>query len=403
MTSRLLIVICAAMAFCLSAYAQPVDGRLEEINTEVETTLVRLSDIARRAAAARKELEAQEGRIAELRNQEAAISSELSEIGRKKTVVSHEIGALQENLDTLGRSSSARLRVAYMVRPGQAFARVMALPDSSGFARRAFLFSRVRTYDISLLNSISADVREREEKQSEMEELLERQQILRDDVARQREEIGVQVGAHQKLMRSLDDEKKKKEEVLTALRAQALRLETVVVSLTGGEGRIEKSVPARKVAGQGEQKESEDLGSFAGPGLTDSAKGSRPEMPIEGEVVQRFGKQKLGEFEDMVFHKGVEFSSTPGAVVSAIADGQVMFVGRMPGYGNLLILDHGKRYYSLYGRLAEIKAERASVVKKGGVLGSTGTLDERGRNFYFEIRKEGTSVNPETFFGARFK
>ena len=72
----------------------------------------------------------------------------------------------------------------------------------------------------------------------------------------------------------------------------------------------------------------------------------------------------------------------------------------MPGYGVVVIVDHGRRYYSLYGRLAVSLPQINDVLEKGGKIGSVGKPDQRGRNFYFEIRKGGKAIDPSKFFAS---
>ena len=78
--------------------------------------------------------------------------------------------------------------------------------------------------------------------------------------------------------------------------------------------------------------------------------------------------------------------------------GKVMHVGRMPGYGTIIILDHGQRYYSLYGRLGKTLVGKGHVVEKGEIIAQTGEMDAKSRNFYFEIRRNGSPVNPQDYF-----
>jgi septal ring factor EnvC (AmiA/AmiB activator) len=100
--------------------------------------------------------------------------------------------------------------------------------------------------------------------------------------------------------------------------------------------------------------------------------------------VQRFGKAKVTDFADMIFSKGLEFKTAAASQVSAILGGRIAFAGSMPGYDSVVIIDHGKRSYSLYGRLGKI------FVAKG---------DAKGRNFYFETRKNGDPIDPMTVLG----
>jgi septal ring factor EnvC (AmiA/AmiB activator) len=68
----------------------------------------------------------------------------------------------------------------------------------------------------------------------------------------------------------------------------------------------------------------------------------------------------------------------------------------MPAYETVVVVDHGARSYSLYGRLGSAVVKKGDVVERDAVLGTTAELDKKGRNFYFEVRRNGSPVDPET-------
>jgi septal ring factor EnvC (AmiA/AmiB activator) len=98
----------------------------------------------------------------------------------------------------------------------------------------------------------------------------------------------------------------------------------------------------------------------------------------------------------MVFSKGVDFSATSGSDVHAVLGGKVAFAGVMPGFEQVLVVEHGGRSYSLYGRLGGIGVKIGDPVQQDQVIATTSTPDPKGRNFYFEVRKNGNPVNPES-------
>jgi septal ring factor EnvC (AmiA/AmiB activator) len=116
--------------------------------------------------------------------------------------------------------------------------------------------------------------------------------------------------------------------------------------------------------------------------------------PVRGEVVQRFGKTKVTDFADMIFSKGFEYKTAEGSQVRAVLGGRVAFAGEMPGYDTVVIIDHGARSYSLYGRLGKSFVSKGDLIGQKEPVGVTSVPDERGRNFYFETRKNGTPVDP---------
>ena len=79
--------------------------------------------------------------------------------------------------------------------------------------------------------------------------------------------------------------------------------------------------------------------------------------------------------------------------------GTVAFADRFAGYGKMIIIDHGERYYTVYAHLSEMRKKNGDSVKRGETLGLAGDSDSlAGAKLYFELRKDGRSVDPVPWF-----
>jgi len=118
--------------------------------------------------------------------------------------------------------------------------------------------------------------------------------------------------------------------------------------------------------------------------------------PLEGRIVTAFGFEKNPNFNTVVMNKGVEIA--PGrdkSLILAVHPGKVVYADYFQGYGNLLIVDHGLSYYSLYGHCSEFLASVGDMVRAGqpvAVVGDTGSL--KGECLYFEIRYKTKALDP---------
>ncbi|HEY5762206.1 MAG TPA: peptidoglycan DD-metalloendopeptidase family protein, partial [Rhodocyclaceae bacterium] len=93
--------------------------------------------------------------------------------------------------------------------------------------------------------------------------------------------------------------------------------------------------------------------------------------------------------------KGVFFSVPDGTEVAAVAAGQVVFSDWLRGFGNLLVIDHGENYLSIYGNNEALLAEVGDSVKAGDTVataGNSGGQSESG--LYFELRFRGEAIDP---------
>lgn len=117
-------------------------------------------------------------------------------------------------------------------------------------------------------------------------------------------------------------------------------------------------------------------------------------LPVRGELVNRFGSPREGS----VKWKGLFIRARGGNEVKAIANGQVVFADWLRGFGNLLIVDHGGDYMSLYGNNEAIYKRVGDKVKTGDTIaavGNSGGNAETG--LYFELRYQGKPFDPLTW------
>ena len=118
--------------------------------------------------------------------------------------------------------------------------------------------------------------------------------------------------------------------------------------------------------------------------------------PIEGKVVTFFGIQRHPQFNTQTQNNGIEISPNKNnVVVKSIHPGKVILADYFAGYGNLIIIDHGMLYYSLYGHCSDFVVKKGDFVRAEqpiALVGDIGSLT--GDTLYFEIRFKTRALNP---------
>ncbi|MDP4158363.1 MAG: M23 family metallopeptidase [Bacillota bacterium] len=113
------------------------------------------------------------------------------------------------------------------------------------------------------------------------------------------------------------------------------------------------------------------------------------EMPMEGDISQGY----KGEL-----HHGIDIAAPIGTTVKCSREGDVSYVGWSDVYGNMIIVDHGKGLQSVYAHLSGLSVKVGWPVLAGGDIGSCGnTGRSSGPHLHFEIRKNGTCVDPASY------
>ncbi|MGH8337331.1 MAG: M23 family metallopeptidase, partial [Gammaproteobacteria bacterium] len=130
---------------------------------------------------------------------------------------------------------------------------------------------------------------------------------------------------------------------------------------------------------------------------------ARPSGPpvVEGYESSPFGMRIDPFTGELSFHPGIDFAGPEGEAVKAVAAGVVTWAGPRSGYGNMVEIDHGNGYSTLYGHSEKILVHVGEVVKKGeeiALLGSTGR--STGPHVHFEVLYNGKPVNPAQFVNA---
>jgi septal ring factor EnvC (AmiA/AmiB activator) len=117
--------------------------------------------------------------------------------------------------------------------------------------------------------------------------------------------------------------------------------------------------------------------------------------PVEGKVAIPFGNVRHPKFHTEVPHPGLEIACPPGSEVRALFDGRVVFSDWLRGYGEMIVIDHGDAYLSVYGQLGERLARTGQEVGRNEAIarsGQEGTFGITG--LYLEIRHQGQPQDP---------
>ena len=176
---------------------------------------------------------------------------------------------------------------------------------------------------------------------------------------------------------------KRDEDRLTALLAQ-------LAKALAKEREERKERRAERIQGKDSAVEKEADGGLAGRAF-ETLKG-KLKLPTRGEIRGRFGALRD---DGGVTWKGVFIRASGGQTVKAVGDGRVVFADWLRGFGNLLIVDHGAGYMSLYGNnesLLKRVGEHTLSGETVASVGSSGGALESG--VYFELRHEGVAVDP---------
>ena len=403
----LLTVLPAAAAFAEAPERAQVAEQLRAVRFRMEQEQGSLKSFKKDQDALRVSLDKLNAEGAKLAKSEEDAKRAVEKADGDFSALHQKVGAAEELIQL--QRSHLRNRVVAIYKMHRQTAAVDLLfraQSVNDLVKRARYVTAIARRDRSALDALHEGVVKLSGEQAALDALRTEKNKRLEEVKRLEDEVAKKKAAKAALLKDLDTKQKLSERSLDKLRRSAESLEKVLESLMGSEEPLPPapapepgSVPLPPPEPEDRGRTSLVLSPFSGAGLA-KLRGHLP-LPAAGKVVQHYGKQRHEEYSDVLFVKGLEFSSDIGTRVRPVATGRVILDQNLPGFGNVVIVDHGQRYYTLYGRLASVLCHLGDVVGPGTVIGILGEPDHRSRNFYFELRLKGKAIDPEEYFAAR--
>jgi septal ring factor EnvC (AmiA/AmiB activator) len=357
--SLFLILLLLVLPAIVSSAANPTDDQLSAVRERIgrlERDLGQLSAEAENAQHERRQLDA-ELELADARVREVELL--LAKSGEEAMRLREEASTLSTDLDDRRRALEQHLEImALLGRPGP----LQLFVDAY---RGGMLEEAIGTVSVLTAGQVRLFEEYREVRRQHGIRLAELSQIL--DQAREE-------------ARELDDRRQELEEVRTQV---ARHLATVERSRASAGASLDelrqREASLQRLVGVLASRQ-----RFTGKDDIRGYRGALP-WPVEGRVVQNFGRQKLEKYSAYTVCNGIRFDAPSSSSVTAVFPGVVAYARHFKGYGNMVVLDHGNNIYSLVAGLGTIHVRVDQRVTMGTRLGLASPPKEGG-NVYLEFR-----------------
>ena len=359
-------------------------------------------------------------RLEQLESQQRALHGRIVDLDRQRATTISERNARR---DSLARTTVAAVvnneadSISYLL-TGRDPTEILTDGIALDYA------ARVDRDRIAALDGRTSDLEaQRQRADAETRALAERAESQKASKATLVADQNAQRDALAKIARKLDEQRKS----ASALEADEKRLAKVIDDLQRAIARRAAEEAARKEAQRrrAEEEAARAARNARGPSspsrppvtrtppptpvetVPDAASGSgefaqlrgRLRLPSRGALTARFGAPRG---DGGASWKGVFIRTAPQAEVHAVAGGRVVFADYLRGFGNLLIVDHGDHYLSIYGNNETILKRSGETVKAGDVLSLSGDSSGDGETgLYFELRYRGKPFDPMAWVGSR--
>lgn len=408
----LLCFFCSTSFFCTSGFAaKKIDVAKED-----------LSDIQEKIQALKKELdsnqEAHKDATDALKSSETAISSankKLRDINQKQKQNKNALNSLKkqslnlnENLSQQQQQLSHLLRQQYM-HGGQTYSQlILQNKNPSAIARDVKYFSYIAKEHAKVIDGMQTNLVKVKKLNNQTATTLQEVANLKAKQEAEKKELEQQKQEKSKIVKTLSKQ-------ISAQRNEINKLKRDEKSLSNLVERLAKIIPKTmlkktKKATKKKQDKIDDgsdekiASNEATP--TDAYSGSnfaalkgKLHLPVRGDVTNRFGAAR----EDTgVTWKGLFIKAAEGNDVKTVADGRVVFADWMRGFGNMIIVDHGSGYMSLYGNNQAVLKQVGEEVNAGDAIASVGNSGGNESNgLYYELRRQSKPFDPMSWSVTR--
>jgi septal ring factor EnvC (AmiA/AmiB activator) len=367
---------------------QAEQRKLQETQRQLKQEREKAAEAKRRETSVLAELEQTERRLEEKRRDVARIDARIKRVQADVTSLRDDIDRLQGHRSGQEQALALRLRTMYKIH-SQGAALPLILGGEDAVARVAVVkqLANLAALDARLIQEYRVTTDRLADRKSREEARRGELAGLRAEAQAEQAEVDREAAKRRVLLAKVRDERAYHERMVGELSEASRRLEAFVRDLQAKQRRVAKAPPST-------------------PGDTPRAgfgglRGRLP-WPTEGRIVAVFGPQVHPRFGTRTFRNGVDIEAREGTEVAAVFAGHVVYTGWFKGYGNLIILDHGTDYYTLYAHIAEILVKEGDEVRQGqriGTVGDTGSLD--GARLYFEVRFQGRPLDPTDWLRQR--
>lgn len=347
-------------------------GRLEEINRQLsdkQAELERYQAEQKRISAEIDSLRKQD-RLTKTRQRE--LEGQLGASRRKGAEAKDKLAALERAQDELAGAASSEVAMYSMDR--LFYSPYYGRPD---LMRDVFIRTAIMNkYALAATlkgekRKVSDDMRTLEKRQKEL--AVNRDRLAREITVSQRS-----VRDKQKELSLAKDREKVLRRELEDLRNAAAGLNTLVK-------KLEKQAPYKTRQ----------------PGELPIERGSLP-WPAAGSVISRYGREQVPELKTWIVREGIRIRTAERAPVTPVLPGKVIYSGPFRTYGNVVIVDHEKGFFTVYGLLSSVAASKGDRVTESSRIGFAGVDTQaisggekaEGSTVYFEIRSGADAINP---------
>ena len=392
--SRLLLVVCSFL--CILLVITPVfsvDARenskqtIDKLKQERKQIKKQHQDVVKEKKRLNNLQQEAEKRLGGLKENLQTTNSQIEDSERRLQIATQRLQQLQADLaqsqvSYAERQSSTVARLKYLQRSpvSQGWAVLLQSRNLNDFLSRRRNLKLVYQADQKVLAKLTEEAKQIKQQKTDIEEKKNEISLIRQQLLAQKADYQGQAGLQADLVQRLNSDR-------IALDAARMQLERDSLSVTK---LIQQKVAEEQARIAAAKARSRARNFIRGSGIM--------ALPSTGYISSPFGWRSHPLLGRGRLHTGIDFAAGFGSTIRAADSGTVLYSGWYGGYGKTVIINHGKGITTLYAHSSRLFVKAGETVKRGqaiSAIGSTGL--STGPHLHFEVRKNGTPVNPANY------
>lgn len=337
---------------------QQLQQRLDEVRQKANQLRVKEKKAVSHLTVLQQKLERTQ---IQLEDSQFRLNRTQNRLSETKKALDHAKSKFERQQATAG----ARLRAIYKHRQTNLWEALLTAPDLVAFLTRYQFFKHVTKQDAMVLSELDRQMAEITHQKRKYDEQVQTIASITATISSQKREVQEDTQEQSTLISRLRSERAEYEQAAEQLERDSRQIETMIRRMLANR---------RKAPRMG-------TGRFM--------------LPVNGTLNSNFGPRRHPIHGVVKPHRGVDFAAPHGTPIRAADAGVVLYVGWYGGYGKIVMIDHGGDLVSLYAHTSRYVVDTGEKVARGQVIGHVGSTGlSTGPHLHFEIRRNGTPVNP---------
>ena len=358
----LLAMIMPVLADELSDQQQVLNNLNQQMNQQQNN----LNNAARTEKSIMGQVEGIERDVNQTQQDINTLAARVDNLTTNIAAANKQIKLQQQELDKQTKQLGDRLVVIYEQGESTYLEVLLGANDIRDFITRLDMLTAIIDQDRDLINTINSNKKDLDTKMADLEVQKQELQAAQDSKEGRKVLLATQLNDKKVVLNSVQTDKEKYAQAIQELEQASAQAEAMIRKLQGNSSGARIGT-----------------GTFTWP------------TPGYTNITSPFGMRYHPILKVNKLHTGEDIGAPYGATIVAADGGTVIFAGWLGAYGNAIIIDHGAGLSTLYGHQSLLLVNVGDTVFKGQTIGKVGSTGwSTGAHLHFEVRKDGTPVNP---------